>query len=55
VEKLEMKVTGLLEGHGNSHNHNHILNSKFAHGVEKEHAMPHAPEHGRWRGEDFSI
>lgn len=56
LEKLEVKVTDLLEGHGNGHKHNHILNNgKAVPGFEKEHAMPHAPEHGRWRGEDFSI
>jgi serine O-acetyltransferase len=61
LEKLEMKVSGLIEGHshGNGHNHHqHVLaNAKQVSGFEKEAlaVMPHAPDHGRWRGEDFSI
>lgn len=56
LEKLEVKVSDLVEGHGNGHNHNHILNNgKAVPAFEKELVMPHAPEHGRWRGEDFSI
>ena len=58
LEKLEMKVSGLLEGHGNGHGHSHSnILSQGKNGFEREAVavMPHAPEHGRWRGEDFSI
>jgi serine O-acetyltransferase len=58
LEKLEMKVSGLLEGHGNGNGHSHLnILSHGKSGFEKEPVavMPHAPEHGRWRGEDFSI
>jgi hypothetical protein len=58
LEKLEMKVSGLLEGHDNGRGHSHGHSNILVHGknaFEKEAVMPHAPDHGRWRGEDFSI
>ena len=51
LEVLELKLHGHLE------THHKVLNgySKSAHALETKEHVPHAPDHGVWRGEDFSI
>jgi serine O-acetyltransferase len=56
LEKLEIKLHGHLDQH--VHPHKDITNGKHREPArqDNEHEThPHAPEHGLWRGEDFSI
>jgi serine O-acetyltransferase len=55
LEKLELKLHGHLDSH-HSNGHEYIKAQK-RHAPEERHSTssPHAPEHGIWRGEDFSI
>jgi serine O-acetyltransferase len=59
LQKLEMKLHGHLEVHHGEYvqgNNGHAPgHGKSLPSFEKEQSMPHAPEGGRWRGEDFSI
>ena len=51
LEVLELKLHGHLE------THHKVINGhgKSVHAVGTKEHVPHAPDHGLWRGEDFSI
>lgn len=54
LERLELKLLGHLESHGSGHSHGNG-NGKSNSSLSNKEQTPHAPEHGLWRGEDFSI
>ena len=65
LEKLEIKLRGHLQElpHAHTNGKNHLNGNGHSHTNGKVHheplpepeLVPHAPEHGMWRGEDFSI